>query len=1648
MVYQAGGGIFKDEILVETDAGNVQDVDPNLNSYDLLVPSISMFGEGPITANVGTSVTRNITITNGGLGWLESLTFYIVDGTGTMTTQLELLPSGAVLIPSSTVGDTLFYTLDNTVISEFGDNDGLYENGEQILLKRTYTVLSCDNDSYYNAYWGCTGICQETGDLLQQTNIPNLVPNLTVTMPNTSPDYCYDGSNSIDGGTPVMQTVKVQNTGNGPATNFSITMRGVQFGSNTGANYFGEEMWQVKDAMGNVLGTMSDRSVLSTKNVPGLNCVNNQEAAIVKQTATGIIIGSGETVYIEIPTYVPNFECSNDCYNNGYAWWSFSCEYSYQDQCEINNYSVSNKNFDNRAHNQKQYTVEMPTDLIDQQEFTADVYYSNLYTRVKSAAEGYNELILDLSNSNLTYNGGATIAAPWGGSLPVNVVGDNIIITLQNNLAGKAGLVPVKLKASCTGQPGGTQSIMFLHHTKYDQNCPGDGLYHYCQTSSFEMHCPSPCPRGGATPITFSLERQTRGNPDYDENHLPDNNMLADPVSINLHRAVNGDTVLGTWNIKVYPNTVGPNAGIPFNHTYVEFELKDHPYGYCSNPLDPNLSTLFTALPDAEVTIFPAGGGASISCTVSPTISGTIAKYDLSPCKNTWEGGDSIVLKAKYIANASITNGVFVLYIAENEVYSSYISNPTGDNPSDDNKYTCDHFNDYMNVFNIYNSPWMPSPQDINGCSNQFIVNNRTYINAQAGAVWFPHEYRNFSIQDEYVVDWPPELEYRSGSATFNGFSILDADVSQVGNQLIFSNLRQFYTPYGGTIVPTDEVESRVIYFSVNPSCNAVIGNIYHARFYTNLIGNGLNTPSTDWKSYASCTNPNNYYYSSNISMKYDGPLPFTTGGGEVQFTTKQVCWDVILNNGSNSQDANNSYFYLEDLTGGLSNFSVSQGGTNIPVDGNGFYSLGTNVAGASTTYTICADAVGCDTSKLSVLSGFDCENIPTSSTGLDCSDTTLLIGIPLLSEVQLNILSEPTPPITLCENQDISVEVSSAQSAYLDNPVLDIIVPLGSSIAGDITVEYPKNSGNIEIVSPVITGNIYRITLEDHSVITTEGLPGTVDALTPEDRSAVVHFSFSTSCNFVSGDNYIFQVFGDRPCGDPAIGNGIRAKTADLTVEGVSDPYATAIVITLPDIIDGCSSQTMTVDMTFTGLNTSTTLASDKVIITLPAGMSYVIGSFNCTAGAHCLTFGSSSISVTGVTTIELNFPDPIDLSTGAVTTGFSIDVQADANSGCEMKIVDVQAISSVGAVSCVSEPGGTCPGLTVITGQKSGESKFRKMEVSLSNLIAECLSGKIDYSVDVKIDSVGLDAGELLLVDVYCSNGTGGAGTYIETKTITGAVSAGNSVTVTGDFSDGLCDLSAGMFIRVSSNSFLGSEQCICSGDDISSGAIDPCCMMTDAGLMNEICNKNNTGGISDDDFISFSLNPTGSNIGTSYTVSVDNGGTITPTSGNYGNATNFQLQNGSANGTTYAITITDITDPNCTITTIVQQNSCSNCQIEATIDTDCNDNGTLPNENDDYFNLTVTGTVTDGTGNYVVKIGTYTSASTPSGTAVNITGDGQGGNNPMLAADGIDTYTVRVEDVSDSSCFIEYTVGPVDECSECPTPDCLNVQVKKNN
>lgn len=139
--------------------------------------------------------------------------------------------------------------------------------------------------------------------------------------------------------------------------------------------------------------------------------------------------------------------------------------------------------------------------------------------------------------------------------------------------------------------------------------------------------------------------------------------------------------------------------------------------------------------------------------------------------------------------------------------------------------------------------------------------------------------------------------------------------------------------------------------------------------------------------------------------------------------------------------------------------------------------------------------------------------------------------------------------------------------------------------------------------------------------------------------------------------------------------------------------------------------------------------------------------------------------------------------------------------------------------------------------------------------------------------------------------------------------------------------------ILVRVSNLNYGASERVMV--DDFSwSPYVAPGCNISSADLTALTCNDNNTDSDPADDYVTFSLNPTGNDLGATYSVSVSSG-TITPTSGTYGSATSFRLQDGSAGAGDIVVTITDEDESSCTLdVTINDPGTCSSTTPELTV------------------------------------------------------------------------------------------------------------------
>lgn len=231
----------------------------------------------------------------------------------------------------------------------------------------------------------------------------------------------------------------------------------------------------------------------------------------------------------------------------------------------------------------------------------------------------------------------------------------------------------------------------------------------------------------------------------------------------------------------------------------------------------------------------------------------------------------------------------------------------------------------------------------------------------------------------------------------------------------------------------------------------------------------------------------------------------------------------------------------------------------------------------------------------------------------------------------------------------------------------------------------------------------------------------------------------------------------------------------------------------------------------------------------------------------------------------------------------------------------------------------------------------------------------------------------------------------------------------------------------------------------DDISLTATFAC-NLSSVGLTDVHCEDNNeTGGDPSDDYIWFQLNPTGTNLGTGYNVTVSAGSVLwngnTPaTNVPYGSSQFFRLQAGSAGGGNVTVTVTDVSG-NCMLSaTIVDPGSCSNaCNINSSglADVACADLEETPNDpTDDYitFNLNPSGTNLGST--YSLSVSSGSVSYIGGAPAVNIPYGGTSFFRLQMGSAGAGDVVLFITDDNDPNCVLAVDIidpGP------CSVPSC---------
>ncbi len=200
---------------------------------------------------------------------------------------------------------------------------------------------------------------------------------------------------------------------------------------------------------------------------------------------------------------------------------------------------------------------------------------------------------------------------------------------------------------------------------------------------------------------------------------------------------------------------------------------------------------------------------------------------------------------------------------------------------------------------------------------------------------------------------------------------------------------------------------------------------------------------------------------------------------------------------------------------------------------------------------------------------------------------------------------------------------------------------------------------------------------------------------------------------------------------------------------------------------------------------------------------------------------------------------------------------------------------------------------------------------------------------------------------------------------------------------------------------------------------GPLDPCtdeCTIT-ATVSNIDCDNQGTENDSGDDTYTFDLFITGQNVSDGWVTDDAN------YSGNYGELLSlgpFLISDGNQ-----VLVILDNDNPECTtqVTATAPPPCSAPCELDITqLDLFCNDNGTISILTDDFYEITINASATNGANNFIVLVDGVEADIFPYGTGGTIT----------LPADGSSPTITVVDEIADY-CTDEQQIGPLEVCND---------------
>ena len=1233
------------------------------NNYLIKQPNLSIttITNQSYAGAIGGTFTRCITIVNGGLGELSAVTLKDIHGNGVQITGVN---AGAW----TSAGGTETILLGPADFSAVGNNNGLFESGESITVCETISILNCSSVlSSFEASWGCGGqACQTT---LSNANVvfPNFIPNLRVT-PTGSQVLCLAPGNIS------TQQLKVENIGVGQAVNVNLDIfQATGPGYNSGLQS-AIDIASIRVSVNG--GPATSYTTTSTQANAAFGCLPANPKG--RFTLNFPSINAGDVLVI-------TWNVTSCCQSSVINGWRYSG--SYESICQNNYQIVENwgKVYNHLQFNSAVSNNGSPSSLVSGNTATFNYLLTGYNFSYPVGSDAYWKLKFTVPPC-ATYSPGSIKIVSYNNATwsPTTVTQAGNVITAVFNghtpFTLEQAQIMIDLTANCTACPGGPGNVGVELSYSPSAACACEILTTN-NTFPLDIICPISCV--GLTFKDFSILRTSYGLPDNDNNGLADASGSLNFSTIRRNRAMYGDTITSTYNGVIKTDVTHPF----WQYCYVKSTITNGNY---LTALGGNLkiyrgNTLFATCP------VPGSAYINPVATFTYNLSSTalIASGGVS-AGFVFQNNDSLVFEPKYRVSSN-TGGTILPAVCTNEFYTSDIALPT----NSANKFSCNNFQGNFSIIGYYYTNYGPDSYTLDDCDIVNITQNY-YLSIgpccsnYAGGNLFPFECRQWATIDTLEVVVP--VGYQFVSANFNEVrtsgtlagagspSFTLSPMSTATNVFKFP-VNQFFTGPTPLITPSDDGFYGTLNVRIQPSCQ-VAQNVQQPITYR-------------WKfKPGSFLDPSP---ASNISttvgqdiILYNGPDIFVQSPlPNIIANTNVATWDISLSNTSNSI-ASNTWFSAPVISGVTITqvVDLATSATLTPV--GGIYQIGTLAAGNTKNYRLFASYTSCNIDSIVVHAGWNCQGYPANLAAYPCTPKTIKLKLTPQSPLLItNVISPPTN-INLCDTAAYTVEGVNIQLGSAYSLTLTVNLPVGVSIiSGSSLLSYPSSSPYVSIGNPIyMGGTVYQYPVSVLSPsIGANGLPGILD---PTLNSVKIKFKVVTSCGYTSGSLASFSFQGKSACGS-ATGQ-LVSLSSQLGINGATAPYFTNTRLK-STYISPCNSPSV-LEVYIKNLGSLNFGNTDSVTVALPAGVSYVTGSF---AGLNNAPVNTVPTVFVNNNQQELSWKLPPGITPGD-SVKFNIHYRGDADVlSCSIFNFIAKTTSSSNLYCSIS--GNNC-GVKVITG------------------------------------------------------------------------------------------------------------------------------------------------------------------------------------------------------------------------------------------------------------------------------------------------------------------------------------------------------------